>query len=121
MSGREHIRASDFDFPAASWFRAWTANVYDHEYQDADAIESTDLLLIECGERTFEPHRFPEIQHPETLEELMQQYQSLRSKVQAFTGTRALATARKQAADGTLRRPRPEPLGATNLSVQLVT
>ena len=117
MSGREHIRASDFDFPAASWFRAWTANAY--EYQAP--IESPDPLPIECGERTFEPHRFPEIQHPETLEELMQQYQSLRSKVQAFTGSRALATARKQAADGPLRRPRPEPLGATNLSVQLVT
>ena len=119
MSGRE-LQASDFDFATSYAFRRWTAEVYDGE-SIPPIPEPGAPLLIECGERTFEPHRFPEIQHPETLEELMQQYQSLRSKVQSFTGTKALATARKQAADGTLRRPRPEPLGATNLSVQLVT
>ena len=114
-SGRE-LQASDFDFATSFEFRRWTAVVYDDESLPP-IHEPAPLPPIECGERAFELHWSPEIQQPETPAD--KQLQALRSRVHALEGRTALATARKQEATGALRRPRPEPLGATNLSVQI--
>lgn len=112
----EDLRASDFDFPTSSSFRAWAAAVYDGE----GPPEVDDLPPIECGERVFEPHRFPEEIAPETLDELREQLAALRSRVHVTAGRDALSLARRHAGAGTLLRERRVIQRPTSIEAKVV-